>query len=315
MSYEKTGSIIQIVKDFTGSLADSDEFKTEDFSPTESSVEIDMIPNFEQARFEQKDLLGQGGMGAVYSAYDNALHRDVAIKYLLEKTHPSSITWKRFYREAQITAQLSHPSIVPVYSIEFVDEKQPTLIMKKIKGVTLTEYIQECHDVQGTDDFIDSKHGLFARLDIIIRICDAMNYAHSKGILHRDLKPDNVMVGDFEDVYVMDWGIACALDEDLEELQSTIELTDLGLQTVEGSMMGTLTYMPPEQARGDLIDIHYYSDQYTLGLILFELLTLERARPTKNVTKSQMIEKATFGKWDEERFSELTKHLDPRLVL
>ena len=101
-------------------------------------------PSIGVERYQKRSLLGQGGMGAVHEAYDTVLHRPVATKSLHEEVPTSSPLWKRFYREAQITAQLAHPSIVPVYSIEFTDEQQPLMIMKRILGITLEDYIEDC---------------------------------------------------------------------------------------------------------------------------------------------------------------------------
>ena len=119
------------------------------------------------SRYERRGMLGQGGMGAVHEAYDKILHRQVATKSLHKDVPLESSLWKRFYREAQITAQLAHPSIVPVYSIEFNDAKQPLLIMKRIQGVTLADYIQECQSYQGDVPLL---YRLEQRLEILIKI-------------------------------------------------------------------------------------------------------------------------------------------------
>ena len=152
-------------------------------------------------------------MGAVYEAYDTILHRHV-LKALHEDVPKTSSLWKRFYREAQITAQLAHPSLVPVYSIEFNEQHQPLLIMKRIQGVTLETYLAGCRQYKKVKPPL--MYRLEQRLEILIKICDAMHYSHSKGVIHRDLKPENIMVGAFEDVCVMDWGVAAPIGKQVD---------------------------------------------------------------------------------------------------
>ena len=117
------------------------------------------------------------------------------------------------------------------------------------------------------------------RLEILIKICDAMHYAHVKGVVHRDLKPENVMVGSFQEVYVMDWGVATPLQDSLkldkyeEEVlrDASLDVEDLGLHTINGQVIGTPRYMSPEQARGELSSVGPSADQYAVGMILYEL--------------------------------------------
>lgn len=303
----------QMVNDSTETL--SIRTRTHTFDSTQSLQDTldlqDSLPQFDQNRFQISDELGRGGMGVVSSALDTILHRRVAIKTLLKEADESSAQWKAFYREAQITAQLSHPSIIPVYSIEFDEKRKPTLIMKEIRGITLKHFIEECKKVQGTTDYKEHRHGLINRIEIVIKICDALHYAHSKGVIHRDLKPSNVMIGDFEDVYVMDWGIACTIDEDLTLLESSLELVDLDHQTKDGTILGTLKYMPPEQAHARKDQITYASDQFTIGFLLFELLTLAKPRDASSL--GEMLEKALSGQWDDLYFEQHTRHLDARI--
>lgn len=307
-----SSTIIQIVQDFTNTLTDRTITLDSNRSIQNAPIEIvESLPKLDEDRFQYCEELGKGGMGVVVAAEDTILHREVAIKSLLKKLNPNSVDWKHFYREAQITSQLSHPSIVPVYSFEFTADHQPSLIMKKIKGITLTRFIKECQASQETPHCKEYRRGLLNRIELLIKICDAMHYAHSKGVIHRDIKPDNIMVGDFEDIYVMDWGVACVMNEDLQHLNSTIEIADLGIKTKNGTVVGTLSYMPPEQARGQLNELTYAADQFTIGMILFELLTFKRARKAK--TTAEYLERARIGEWNEEHFQEHTKNLDPRL--
>lgn len=269
-------------------------------------------PSIGVERYEKRSLLGQGGMGAVHEAYDTVLHRPVATKSLHEEVPTSSTLWKRFYREAQITAQLAHPSIVPVYSIEFTDEQQPLMIMKRIQGITLEDYIEDCKECEMTP--LPRVYQLEQRLEILIKICDAMHYAHVKGVIHRDLKPDNVMVGSFQEVYVMDWGVATPLQDALkldkyeEEVlrDASLDVEDLGLNTIHGQVIGTPRYMSPEQARGELDLVGPAADQYAVGMMLYEMICLEQAR--QGITVLKLLDKAIEGtrEWS-------LSEMDPRL--
>lgn len=277
---------------------------------TETTVEK---PSVGIDRYEKRSLLGRGGMGAVHEAYDTVLQRPVATKSLHDTVSVTSPLWKRFYREAQITAQLGHPSIVPVYSIEFTDEQQPLMIMKRIQGVTLEDYIEECKECEQRP--LPLLYRLEQRLEILIKVCDAMHYAHVKGVIHRDLKPENVMVGAFEDVYVMDWGVATPLKSSMtldpyeEEVlkDASLDVQDLGINTIHGQVIGTPRYMAPEQARGELENVGAAADQYAIGMMLFELVMLTEARPGFKVL--ELLDRAMAGtrEWDLEA-------VDPRLA-
>ena len=269
-------------------------------------------PSIGVDRYEKRSLLGKGGMGAVHEAYDTVLHRPVATKSLHEEVPTHSTLWKRFYREAQITAQLAHPSIVPVYSIEFTDEQQPLMIMKRILGITLEDYIEDCKECDPSN--LPQVYRMDQRLEILIKICDAMHYAHVKGVVHRDLKPENVMVGSFQEVYVMDWGVATPLQDSLkldkyeEEVlrDASLDVEDLGLHTINGQVIGTPRYMSPEQARGELSSVGPAADQYAVGMILYELVCLEQARSGMKVL--DLLDKAIDGirEWS-------LQGIDPRL--
>jgi eukaryotic-like serine/threonine-protein kinase len=294
------------------------------FDPSVSiDPEFETSPSFEQQpvrpqsvstsfskedRFSKKEILGEGGMGTVHNAFDHILHRDVAIKSLLKRVSPNSNYWKRFLREAQITAQLTHPSIVPIHDIGFDQSDQPTLVMKKIEGQTLGDFILECSEAINTPQFQQHRHGEFARTDLALKVCDAIYYAHSRGVLHRDLKPENIMVGDFEEIYVMDWGIARTMEDPPEEQNESIDVEDLGVKTLDGSVIGTPAYMSPEQAVGIQSSINYSSDQFSIGLILFELITLTPAR----TGDSSKILLATAIDGDDQIILK-NKELDPRM--
>ena len=235
---------------------------------------------------DRLDFLGKlaaGAMGEIHIARDLELQRKVAVKRMTEKVRRSTKLSGRFYTEAQVTAQLDHPNIVPVYSLEADPQGGLAYTMKLIKGKTFTQLIDDVKACYDKNRAPDDDHDLSARLEWFLRVCDAIAYAHSRGVIHRDLKPDNIMVGKFGEVFVMDWGIA-RLSQAGSDPNATLdgELVELGAdsnhgRTRVGTVIGTPAYMSPEQAEGnnDLIDGR--SDEFALGLILFELVCLKQA--------------------------------------
>ena len=145
-----------------------------------------------EGRFALGSKIGKGGMGEVFSARDSTLNREVAVKVLSGKEWDGLA---RFVREAQVTAQLSHPNVVPVYGLEKTDRGSPALSMKLIRGDTFAEYIAQCSSAMGTPNYDHERHSQVGRIENFLRVCDAISYSHSRGVIHRDLKPDNLMIG------------------------------------------------------------------------------------------------------------------------
>ena len=144
---------------------------------------------------------------------------------------------------------MTHPNVVPIFSLEEGRTGAPALAMKLIKGVTFNEYIQECVAAEGTDQFDSSRHELPTRIEHFTKVCDALHYAHDRGVIHRDLKPDNLMLGPFGEVYVMDWGIARVLDEEeISAPRGTADSAEVMEVTQVGDIIGTTGYMAPEHA-------------------------------------------------------------------
>jgi serine/threonine protein kinase len=163
--------------------------------------------------YDMLGLVGRGAMGDVFVARDRVLLRKVALKRLSPALARRPNTTARFFNEVQVTAQLDHPSVVPIHALEVGSDGLPGYTMKLIQGRTLTEMLEEARQQAGDGDRRAESRRLNGRLEAFLKVCDAMSYAHSKGVLHRDLKPDNIMIGHFSEVYVMDWGICCLLDE------------------------------------------------------------------------------------------------------
>lgn len=222
--------------------------------------------------------LGAGAMGEVLLAKDPGLNRIVAVKRL----HPDGAARKsmlrRFYTEAQITAQLDHPSIVPIHGLVNLGDDALAYAMKLVRGRTLEDYLEEAREMHRKGK-VTADHGLPARLERFLHVCDALAYAHDRGIVHRDLKPENIMVGAFGEVMVMDWGIAKILARRGGVGTDTFDAPITNSRgTKVGTVMGTPGYMSPEQAEGAVDTLDQRSDQFALGLILQELVTLVPCR-------------------------------------
>lgn len=247
--------------------------------------------------------LGVGAMGEVLLARDEALHRVVAYKKMAIDVGDQPILAGRFYTEAQITAQLEHPNIVPVYSIERTEDGLIAYTMKRIQGVTLEALLVECRGRVGRDEPLDGPFSRDALIEHFLRVCEAMAYAHSRGIVHRDLKPENIMIGEYQQVYVMDWGIARPVDNGSPD---PVILHAFPREDSE-FLLGTPQYMSPEQAHGKHDELDGRSDQYALGLILFEIVTLRHGVTGR--TALDIITRQQDGSRDP------IVHLDPKATI
>ncbi|MCC7538340.1 MAG: serine/threonine protein kinase [Deltaproteobacteria bacterium] len=224
------------------------------------------------ARYVNRSVLGRGGMGEVRLCHDARIGRDIAMKVLRPGLESTSGTGARFVREARIQGQLEHPAIVPVYDLGLAPGDDAFFTMKRILGSTLEEVVE---GLRAGNPEVERRFGRRRLLTAFSQVCLAVDFAHSRGVIHRDLKPGNVMLGDFGEVYVLDWGIARVRgSDDLADTPMDLaRLRDTSSETRDGEVLGTPGYMAPEQVRQDPIDER--ADVYALGCILFELLTTQ----------------------------------------
>jgi eukaryotic-like serine/threonine-protein kinase len=233
--------------------------------------ELTVNPDLTATKYRVSSELARGGMGTVYLAEDTELNRQVAIK-VLNSPEVTSDLRERMIREAQIIARLEHPGIVPVHDVGVLPDGRVFYAMKYVRGRRLDEYAAE------TDSIRD-------RLRKFQAACDAVAFAHAHGVIHRDLKPQNIMIGSFGEVLVLDWGVAKILRQ--REPVAASEADTLMLpghcsnhrpddaidNTSDGTIIGTRHYMSPEQARGEIDRLDERADVYSLGAVLYFLLT------------------------------------------
>ena len=227
-------------------------------------------------RFQDLEPIARGGMGVVWRVWDHRLRRHLAMKVMSEDADEEGAARARkrarFIEEAQVAAQLDHPGVAPVHEIGVDERGRVYFTMKLVKGQTLREIVDALHAG-------DEEWPLPRVLHVILRVCDAMAYAHDKGVLHRDLKPSNIMVGRFGEVYVMDWGLARVRGRAADAPEPAVERgaaegldVDPARCTVDGDVIGTPVYMSPEQAASRRQDVGPATDVYSVGAMLYHLL-------------------------------------------
>ena len=232
--------------------------------PADGPAPADLFAATPGEKYDVTGQVGAGGMKLVQRAHDRNADRDVALA-MLRKDAPRSSQERRFLREARITAALEHPNIVPVHEIGLDAGKRPYFTMKLLGGENLHDILQ--HLNAGESSYL-KQYPPSRRLEIFQNVCHAMAFAHSRGVVHLDLKPANIQVGSFGEVLVLDWGLAKILDG------STVQLPDLLREVpVEGAVRGTPGYMAPEQERGDFPALDRCTDIFALGAVLKALVT------------------------------------------
>ena len=248
-------------------------------------------------RYRLVGEVAQGGMGVILEVWDEELKRPLAMKVALNEAakgvqlSPTPVdprTLGRFLDEAQVTGQLDHPGIVPVHELGLDEHQRVFFTMRLVQGKNLSEVIDDVH--AGVAGWTRTRV-----LDVLLKVCEAVAYAHAKGVIHRDLKPSNIMVGRFGEVYTMDWGLAKIVGQldaptdpehagdAQEDPEAELSRDELLVRTREGAVMGTPAYMAPEQARGEIQNLDRRTDVYALGAMLYHLLVGE---PPYTGTKS-----------------------------
>jgi serine/threonine protein kinase len=234
--------------------------------------------------YELREQFSEGAQGIIRTAFDKSLKRDIVVKSLKtdEDEHLARKDESLFVSEARIMAQLDHPSIIPLYGLHCELDSKLHLAMKHIHGKTLKKYLEDIvmlYEREGAVNF-DEKRSTANRIEYFLKVCEAVDYAHCKGVIHRDLKPENIMIGNYGEVYVMDWGLACLIDS--THFADDEHTTEVGSQS-KNALVGTPYYIAPELIRGG--ECSPQSDIFSLGMILFELITLEKAVPGKTVNE------------------------------
>jgi serine/threonine protein kinase len=279
-------------------------------------------------RIDRGEPLGQGGMGTIHRAWDKNLRRWVVRKVLDRgpSTEPrvenprdvprEQRALSRFLDEALVTGQLDHPGIVPVHELGVTEGGQAFFTMKMVEGQDLRHILDRL--AAGATDWTVNRI-----VGVLRRVCEAVAYAHSKGVLHRDIKPANIMVGRFGEAYLMDWGLARIGEEQEPAMNRAtsgsadggpLEGADSCLYTHDGEVLGTPVYMAPEQAAGDVADIDERSDVYSLGVILYQVLTSRMAYvgPDEKPMPFEVLMRVRRG--PPQRVSELAPHAAHGLV-
>ena len=264
----------------------------------------DASPNNESQRYHRLRILGEGGLGRVWIAWDRKLEREVAIKEIHPRCSANATSRKRFHAEAGITSRLQHPGIVSIYDQGQDAEGRPFYVMRRVEGQSLREEIRKFHDTHRSS--AERHFELRRLLRTFIDVCETVQFAHEQSVLHRDLKPHNVIVGAFGEAVVVDWGLAKVIQTPSATSDADVDSMDLQHQspignptdsmTSTGQTIGSPGYMSPEQSRLDANALSPLSDVYSLGAILYSILTNRRPKTFRRRSEAGELERLTFAK-------------------
>ncbi len=227
-------------------------------------------------------LIAKGGMGEVFLAYDPDCRREIALKCIRSEYLNHPVIFKRFVKEAFIASHLTHPNIIPIYSLS-KDQQRPYYTMPFIEGKTLKKVLIETLEQENQPQYGAGSIGSIESLThIFLTLCQAVAYAHSQQIVHRDLKPENILIGKYGEVLIFDWGVADKIQNIAQEDPSyTLEELEFPNLTSPGKIIGTLSFLAPERFKGEPAD--YQTDIYSLGVMLYTILTLKHPFKRKNL--------------------------------
>ncbi len=285
----------------------------EDLEKNHAAAREGLMDGNPEKRYSANKKLNQGGMKAIWEVDDHRTARKVAMALIQDSKIASEEDIESFLYEARLTANLQHPNIIPIYDIALDENGNPYFTMKALKGETLGEIIGRLKT--GNPEYI-TRYTRTRLLNIFLKVCNAVDYAHTKGVIHLDLKPSNINVGDFGEVHVLDWGLSTLithLNEYDGEAVSWQSMDDVELENgqtltryLEGSAKrrehknvvgGTPGYMSPEQAQGVPADIDFQTDVYMLGSVLYEILTY--CCPIGGKTVKEVLQKTVRGEFED----------------
>lgn len=252
-------------------------------------------------RYEIHNLIGKGGMGEVRACRDRVIGRDVAIKRIRADRVAQGAG--RFLREARIQGQLEHPAVLPVYDLGAASDGDPYFTMKRVRGQSLAEVL--CAKREGAPDTMSERR----LLTLFSQVCLAADFIHARGVVHRDLKPANIMLGRYGEVYLLDWGLAKIVHREDADPEGTLS-AGLAGGTLDGVVLGTPGYMAPEQLRGESASVDHRADVYSLGAILFELLSGEPLHAGGNMEERVLSTLRSDGARPSGRGAEIASELD-----
>lgn len=295
-----SGSSVASIRADLGKVGDTDIDASLARLPADPSSTVSYVgtPSASGGRFRILRPHSKGGIGQVSVALDEELQREVAVKELQAKSADLREIQSRFEFEAKITGLLEHPGVIPIYGLGHYPDGRPFYAMRFVKGDSLKDSIKRYHEARPVGQDPGERSIAFRQLlGRFIDVCNAIAYAHSRGVLHRDLKPGNIMLGSYGETLLIDWGLAKFIGKSGPEpsAEPTLQPPDAHGETRSGSILGTPAYMSPEQAQGDFERLSPRSDVYGLGATLYHLLS---GKPAFEGDEIEVLTKVREGEFD-----------------